>query len=66
MVSSARWDTHQKRLKAPWRQNSWQAGLEEQRVARTSSERKVMGAVEDYLEICADVKVDLEALVWSA
>ena len=28
----------------------WQAGLEEQRVAWSSSERKVMGAVENFLE----------------
>ena len=31
-------------------------------VAWTSSERKVIGAVEDYLERCADIKVDIEAL----
>ena len=45
------------REKALWRQNSssssnerqWQVGLEEQRVAWSSSERKVMGAVQDYL-----------------
>ena len=37
-------------------------GLEEQRVAWSSSERKVLGAVEDYLEQCADIKVDIEAL----
>ena len=51
-----------------WRQNSSsssngrqrQAGLEEQRVAWSSSERKVMGAAEDYLE-SADTKVDIEA-----
>ena len=37
-------------------------GLEEQRVAWSSSERKVMGAVKEYLETCADIKVDIEAL----
>ena len=50
VVSSTRWDKHQRRLNAPCRQNSstsssgrqWQAGLEEQRVAWSSSERKVM------------------------
>ena len=70
VVSSTRWDTRQRRLNAPWRQNSstssrgrqWQAGLEEQRVAWSSSERKVLGAVEDYLEKCADTQVDIEAL----
>ena len=57
VVSCTRWDKHQRRLNAPWRQNSstslsgrqWQAGLEE-RVAWSSSDRKVMGAVEDHLE----------------
>ena len=57
VVSSTRWDKHQRRLNAPRRQNSstsssgrqWQEGLEEQRVAWSSSERKVMGAVQDYL-----------------
>ena len=39
------------------------SGQEEQRVAWRSSERKVMGAVEDYLERCADTRVDIEALV---
>ena len=58
VVSSTQWDKQQRRLNAPWRQNSstsssgreWQAGLEEQRFAWSSSEGKVMGAVEDYLE----------------
>ena len=53
-----------------WKQNSsslssgrqWQVGREEQRVAWSSSERKVIGALEDYLERCADVEVDVEAL----
>ena len=60
-------------MNAPWRQSSstsssgrqWEEGLEEQRVAWSSSDRKVMGAVEDdldYLENCASAKVDLEAL----
>ena len=39
-----------------------QAGLEEQRVAWSSSERKVVGAVEGYLERCAEKKVDMDAL----
>ena len=51
-VVSTRWDQHQKWLSAPWRQypsssshgrSEWQAGLEEQRVAWSSSEGKVMG-----------------------
>ena len=53
-----------------WKQKSsssssgrqWQASLEEQRVAGSSSERKVIRAVEDYPETCADVKVDVEAV----
>ena len=53
-----------------WQQNSsssasgrqWQASLEEQRVAWSSSERKVIAAVEDYVERCAGTKVDIEAL----
>ena len=44
-----------------WQQNSssstsgrqWEPGLEEQRVAWSSSERKVIEAVEDYLDRCA-------------
>ena len=50
VVSSTRWDKHQRRLNAPWRQNSstssgrqWQAGLEEQRVAWSSSGKKGHG-----------------------
>ena len=39
-----------------------QAGLKEQRVSWSSSERKVISAVEDYLERCADMKLDIEAL----
>ena len=70
VVSSTRWDKHQRRLNAPWRQNSsaslsgrqWQADLKEQRVAWSSSERKVIRAVEEYLEKCADTQVDIEAL----
>ena len=64
VVTGTRWEKHQKRLNAPWRQNSSsssngrqrQAGLEGQRVAWSSSERKVMGTVEDHLERCADKK----------
>ena len=43
-------------------ERQWQVGLEEQRCAWSSSERKVMEAVEDNLENCADIKVDIEAL----
>ena len=60
--------------KAPWRQNSssssnewqWQVGREEQRV-----ELELIGkkgdeqAVENYLENCADIKVDIGALASS-
>ena len=38
------------------------SGLEEQRVAWSSPERKVMGAVVNYLETCADGTVYIEAL----
>ena len=70
VISRLRWDKHQKRLNAPWRQNSsassserqWQAGLEEQRVAWSSSERKVVAAMQDYLERCAGIRVDIEVL----
>ena len=70
LVSSTRWDKHERRLNTPRLQNSstsssgrqWQAGLEEQRVAWSSSERKVMGAGEDYLEKCDNTKVDIEAM----
>ena len=34
-------------------------GREEQRVEWSSSERKVMGAVENCLENCADIIVDV-------
>ena len=40
----------------------WQAGLEEQQVAWSSSESKVRGQWNDYFERRADVKVDIEAL----
>ena len=46
-------------MQPTWKQNSC---LEVQRVAWSLSERQVMGAVEDYLERCADTKVDIEAL----
>ena len=58
------------REKVTWRQSSssssierrWQVGMEEQRGVWSSSERKVIGSVENYLENCADIKVDIEAL----
>ena len=77
VVSRMRWDEHQRRLNAPWRQNAqredlnssssssgrqWQAGVEDQRATWSSSERKVTGAVKDDLERCDDIKVDVEAL----
>ena len=43
-------------------EDSGKRALEEQRVAWSSSESKVVEAVEDYLERCADIKVDIEAL----
>ena len=47
VVSRSRWDKHQRRLNAPWRQNSfssesggqWQEGLERQRVGWSSVEK---------------------------
>ena len=70
VVSRSRWNEHQRRLNAPRRQNSsassserqWQEGLEEQRFGWSSLERRVMGAVENYLENCVHTKVDTEAL----
>ena len=70
VVSRSRWDKHQRRLNAPWRQLScassserqWQEGLEDQRVGWSSLDRKVMGAVENYLDTCVHTKVDIEAL----
>ena len=55
------------REKTLWRESSssssierqWQAEVEEQRCEWSPSERKVMGAVENYLENCADIKVDI-------
>ena len=52
VVSHLRWDKHQRRRNAPWRQNSsassserqWQEGLEEQRVGWSSLGRKVKGS----------------------
>ena len=70
VVRGTRWDQHQKRLNAPWRQNSSsssngrqrQEGLEGQRVAWSSSERKVMGGRGRLLgKKGADIKVDIEA-----
>ena len=70
VVSRSRWDKHQRKWNAPWRQNSsaslssgwWQEGLELQRVGWSSVERRVMEAKVDYLENCANTKVDIEAL----
>ena len=70
VVSRSRWDEHQRKWNAPWRQNSsassskgwWQEGLEQQRVGWSSVERRVMEAKVDYLENCANTKVDIEAL----
>ena len=53
--------------KAPWFQSSssatnerqWQVGMEEQRCEWSSSERKVMRAVENYLASSADIQVDV-------
>ena len=70
VVSGSRWDKHQRRLNAPWRQVSsassserqWQEGLEDQRVGWRSLDRKVMGVVENDLKTCVHTKVDIEAL----
>ena len=70
VVSRSRWDKHQRKWNAPWRQNSsaslsrgwWQERLEQQRVGWSSVERRVMEAKVDYLENCANTKVDIEAL----
>ena len=68
VVSRSRWDNHQRKWNAPWRQNSsasaslgkWQEGLEEQRVGWSSAEKRVMVAVEDYLQNCVDMIEALE------
>ena len=70
VVSRSRWNQCQRVWNAPWRQNSsasssegqWQEGLEEQRVGWSSLDRKVTGAVENYMENCVHTKVDIEAL----
>ena len=69
-VSRSRWDKDQKRLNAPWRQNSsacsserqWQEGLEGKRVGWTPSERRVMVAGGNYLDNCVHMKMDNEVL----
>ena len=56
------------REKAPWRQSSssssnerqWQVGMEEQGCGWSSSERKVMRAVENYLESSAELECLIE------
>ena len=53
-----------------WQQNSSsstsgrkrQAGLEEQRGVWSLSERKVIAAMEDYLERCTDIRVEIDML----
>ena len=63
----SRWDKYER---APWRQDSsasasegrWQEGLEQQRVGWRSVEKRVLEAAEDYLENCANMKVDIEVL----
>ena len=71
VVRRSPWHKDQKRLNAPWRQNSsaassgerqWQEGLEGKRVGWTPSERRVLGAVENYLENCVHMKMDIEVL----
>ena len=70
VASRSRWDKYKTKWNAPWRQNSsasasegwWQKGQEQQRVGRSSAEKRVTEAVEDYLEHCVHVKVDLDVL----
>ena len=70
VASRSLWDKYKRKWNAPWRQNSsasvsegwWQEGQEQQRVGWSSVEKRVMEAVEDYLENCANVKVDIEVL----
>ena len=68
VVRRSPWHKDQKRLNAPWRQNSsaassgerqWKEGLEGKRVGWTPSERRVLGAVENYLENCVHMKMDI-------
>ena len=67
VVCRSRWDEHQRKRHAPWRQHSsaspsdgwWQEGLEQQRVGWSSVEQRVVEAAEYYLEYCANMKVDI-------
>ena len=68
VVRRSRWDKHQRRQNALWRQHSSASSSEKQRQEDLeeqigwSSDRKVMGAVEDYLENCVHTKVDIDVL----
>ena len=67
VASRSRWDKYKRKWNAPWRQSSsasasegwWQEG---QRVGWNLIEKSVLEAVEDYLENCAHVEVDIEVL----
>ena len=66
----AEWSRWDKYKRAPWRQDSsasaskgwWREDQEQPIVGRTPMEKRVMDAVEDYLESCAQVIVDIEVV----
>ena len=70
MDDLSRWDKYKRKWNAPWRQNSsasasegwWQEGQERPRVGGVRWKKGVMEAVDDYLDNCAHVKVDIEVL----
>ena len=66
----AEWSRWDKYKRAPWRQESsasasdgWRREVQEQLIVSWSPiEKRVMNAVEDYLESCAQVVVDIEVV----
>ena len=66
----AEWSRWDKYKRAPWRQDSsasagegwWREDQEELIVGWCPMEKKVMDAVEDYLESCAHVIVDIDVV----
>ena len=66
----AEWSRWDKYKRAPWRQDSsasagegwWREDQEQLIVSWSPVEKRVMGAVEDNLESCAHVKVDIEVV----
>ena len=67
MAGWSRWDKYKR---APWRQESlasasegwWREDEEQPIVGWNPIEKRMMDAVENYLEYCAQVKVDIEVV----